>query len=163
MARRYKIFIVVSLFTIVLDQLTKLWARDTLTQLGFHGKSVIDGYWLWRLSYNTGSAFGMFNKYGSWGRVILSLVGVLACFFIVHMLRKTSEAQRWQTVALALVGGGAIGNVIDRIAFGKVTDFVVWKYKTFEWPAFNVADAALVVGVVILFLDGFKKKPATET
>jgi signal peptidase II len=163
MPRRYKIFVAISLLAIVLDQLTKLWARQALTSLGFHGQSVIDGYWLWRLSYNTGSAFGLFNQYGAWGRVLLSLVGVLACGFIVAMLRKTADEQRWQTAALALVGGGAIGNVIDRVAFGKVTDFVVWRYGTFEWPAFNVADAALVVGVAILFVDGFKKKPAKST
>ena len=69
------------------------------------------------------------------------------------MVYKARDEQRRLMIGLGLVGGGAIGNVIDRVAFGKVTDFVVWKWHTHEWPTFNVADAALCVGVGLLFLD----------
>ena len=150
MSRRYKLFASIAVLTIVLDQLTKWLARDKLV-LG-HGVAVIKGYWDWRLSYNTGSAFGMFaGQSGS--RVFLSIVGVVATVAIVLILRKARDDQKWMTAALALVAGGAIGNVIDRILDGKVTDFVVWKLGKSEWPAFNIADCALVIGVAIMFLD----------
>jgi signal peptidase II len=63
-------------------------------------------------------------------------------------------------VALGLVGGGALGNVLDRMMYGKVTDFIVWHYKHHEWPAFNVADAALCVGVGLMIVDMFINRPA---
>jgi signal peptidase II len=151
MARRYKLFAIVSLLTIFFDQLTKWIARDELVRAG-NAVTVIEGYWDWRLSYNTGSAFGMFaGQSGS--RIFLSIVGVGATIAILFILRKARDDQKWMTTALALVAGGAIGNVIDRILDGKVTDFVVWKVGKTEWPAFNIADCALVIGVVIMFLD----------
>jgi signal peptidase II len=158
MARRYKLFLIISLITLFLDQLTKWYARDQL-RLGY-AKQVIKGYWDWRLSYNTGSAFGMFHD-AAYARIFLSLVGVVACVAIVLILRKAKDDQKWMASALALVAGGAIGNVIDRIHSGKVTDFVVWKIGKSEWPAFNIADVALVVGVGIMFLDvGREQKKA---
>jgi len=150
MAPRFKLFTLVAIITIVLDQLTKWWARDALV----YGKAVkfLGSVWDWRLSYNTGSAFGMFSD-TSGSRIFLSIVGVAATGAILLILRKTRDDQRWMTSALGLVAGGAIGNVIDRILEAKVTDFVVWKYGTHEWPAFNIADVALVAGVAIMFLD----------
>jgi len=124
--------------------------------------TVVQNYWDWRLSYNTGSAFGMFaGQNGS--RIFLSVIGVAATIAILLILRRARDEQRWMTSALALVAGGAIGNVIDRVLAGKVTDFVVWKVGKTEWPAFNIADCALVVGVAIMFLDvGREQKKAKE-
>jgi signal peptidase II len=160
LARRYKLFAAISVVTLVLDQITKWYARANWT-LG-RPVEVIDGLWDWRLSYNTGSAFGMFHD-ASYARVALSLVGVIAFVAIVFILRRAQDHQKWMTTALALVAGGAIGNVVDRILMGKVTDFVVWKYGKHEWPAFNIADVALVVGVLIMFLDvGSEQKKARQ-
>jgi signal peptidase II len=161
MARRYKLFAFVGILSIVLDQLTKWLARHELVHAG-HSATVIDGYWDWRLSYNTGSAFGMFaGQNGS--RIFLSVIGVAATIAILLILRRARDEQKWMTTALALVAGGAIGNVIDRVVAGKVTDFVVWKIGKTEWPAFNIADCALVVGVAIMFLDvGREQKKAKE-
>jgi signal peptidase II len=160
MASRYRLFASVGILAIVIDQLTKWLARDRLV-LG-HGVTVVQNYWDWRLSYNTGSAFGMFaGQNGS--RIFLSVIGVAATVAILFILRKARDEQRWMTSALALVAGGAIGNVIDRVIAGKVTDFVVWKVGKTEWPAFNIADCALVVGVAIMFLDvGREQKKAKE-
>lgn len=151
MASRYKLFTLVAVLSIVADQVTKEIARQKLV---LH-KTVqfLGSFWDWRLSENPGSAFGMFGNHPEMARIFLSLVGVAACVAIVLILRKAKDDQKWLTSALGLVAGGAIGNVIDRILFGKVTDFVVWHYKRHEWPAFNIADAALVAGVVIMFLD----------
>jgi signal peptidase II len=150
MPSRYKLFGFVSLLTIVLDQLTKWWAREEL----IYGQNVsfIGDIWHWRLSYNTGSAFGLFS--GATGsRIFLSVIGVGAAIFILFVLKKAHDHQKWMNTSLALIAGGAIGNVIDRIIDAKVTDFVVWRAGTYEWPAFNIADVALVVGVAIMFLD----------
>jgi len=155
MSRRWKLFLIVAPVTILLDQLTKLWARHSLptTPEGYGiPRTVINNFWDWRLSHNPGSAFGLFGGTGG-ARIFLTIVGIIAVVAISLMLRKASDKQRRLTIALGLVAGGAIGNLIDRIVFGVVTDFVVWKYYNHEWPTFNVADVALVVGVGLLFLD----------
>lgn len=156
MARRYKLFLIVASLTLLFDQLTKWWARASFTETQPPVK-FLGSFWSWELSYNTGSAFGLFRDIGG-ARIWLSIIGVIACVAIVMILRKGKDNQKWMTTALGLVAGGAIGNVIDRIAMGKVTDFVVWKAGSYTWPAFNVADAALVAGVAILFLDVGKEQ-----
>ena len=106
---------------------------------------VIAGFWDWRLSFNPGSAFGLFNSQAG-ARWFLSIVGVLAVLGMLWMLKKAREDQKALIWALGLVAGGAVGNLIDRVYFGVVTDFVLWRYQSKEWPVFNVADVALVVG-----------------
>lgn len=153
--RRWKWFTVFGVLILVADQVTKYWARSSLpSDSRGYGIPVpmIENFWDWRLSYNTGSAFGLFSSL-SGARIFLTIVGVVALGAILWMVHKATDGQRRMAVALGLVGGGAIGNVIDRIAFGKVTDFVVWKWYEHEWPTFNIADAALCVGVGLLFLD----------
>jgi signal peptidase II len=113
---------------------------------------VIDGFWEWRLSMNPGSAFGLFSSQEG-ARIGLSIVGIVAVFGMLWMLRKARSDQRILHWALALVTGGAVGNLIDRIYFGVVTDFILWRYQTHEWPVFNVADIVLVVGVGLMFID----------
>lgn len=160
MSPRFVRFIALSGVTILLDQVTKVLARRAL-EFGVP-KPVIPGYWDWRLSYNYGSAFGLFSGMGA-ARIFLTVVGVVAVVAIIGVLRKAKDDQKWLTGALALVAGGAIGNVVDRLIAGKVTDFVVWKAGKHEWPAFNIADVALVIGVAILLLDvGKDQKRAQE-
>ncbi len=154
LARRYKLFLWVGLTTFILDQATKIWARTLpVNEQGFgETQNLIDCCFAWRLSFNTGSAFGLFGSVGG-ARVFLTLVGIVACIAIVWMLKQARDDQKRYTWALGLVAGGAIGNVLDRLIYGKVTDFVVLKWQDTEWPTFNVADIALVVGVGLLFLD----------
>ena len=170
---KWKLFAIVTVLSLIADQATKIWARAALPVAG-HGTGplgkciipddiaarlcggspvkVIDGYWDWRLSMNPGSAFGLFSSQTG-ARVFLSLVGIAAVIGMIHMLRKARTDQRVLHWALALVAGGAIGNLIDRIYFGVVTDFVLWHYHEHEWPVFNVADIVLVVGVGLMFID----------
>jgi signal peptidase II len=164
---KWKIFAIVSVLSLIADQATKIWARGSLPvspkgcaipadfiARTCHGdaKPVIDGYWEWRLSMNPGSAFGLFSSQG-FARVMLSVVGIGAVGGMVWMLKKSRTDQKILHWALALVAGGAVGNLIDRIYYGVVTDFVLWKYQTHEWPVFNVADIVLVVGVGLMFID----------
>jgi signal peptidase II len=184
--KKWQLFVIVTLLSLAADQATKIWARHSLavepnmvTHVGAceipddivsgacAGKrsTLIDGFWDWRLSMNPGSAFGLFSSQ-SGARVLLSLVGIAAVIGMIHMLRKSRDDQRVLHWALALVAGGAIGNLIDRIGMGYVTDFILWYYKTHEWPVFNVADVVLVVGVGLMFIDirkeGKREKAAKQ-
>ncbi len=169
---KWTIFSVVSILSLVADQVTKIWARAALPVAG-HGSGPngvcqvpgdivarvcggspvkVTGFWDWRLSMNPGSAFGLFSSQTG-ARVFLSLVGIAAVIGMIYMLRKARTDQRILHWALALVAGGAVGNLVDRIYFGVVTDFWLLHYDTHEWPVFNVADIVLVVGVGLMFID----------
>jgi signal peptidase II len=158
--RKYVIFGVLAAITLFLDQWTKVLAREHLPQLGHRGRVIIDGFFNLRYSENTGVAFGMAQSLPG-GRILLTLVALGALVLVLYYLRKSEEHHVRMHVALGLVGGGAIGNLADRIMYGKVTDFIVWYYKTHEWPAFNIADAALVVGVGLMALDMIKTSGGT--
>jgi signal peptidase II len=183
--KKWQLFLIVAVLSLVADQATKIWARaelpverayprhalnepckivedlipkeqpDGKAYADCHGTAVtvIENYWDWRLSMNTGSAFGLFSGTGSAGRILLSIIGVLAVIGMVWMLRKARPDQRVLHWALAFVAGGAVGNLIDRIYFGVVTDFILWHYHKKEWPVFNIADVVLVVGVGLMFID----------
>jgi signal peptidase II len=159
MPRRWNIFLIIGFVTLVADQVTKLWARSALpTMVASNGqrygvaRPVVENFFDWRLSFNKGSAFSLFGEM-SGARVFLTVVGIAAVLIILYMLHKAQDDRTRLIAALGLVAGGAVGNLIDRIAFGQVTDFIVWKYYDKEWPTFNIADVALVIGVGLLFLD----------
>ena len=168
---KWVLFLIVAALSLVADQVTKVWARSSLPVIRHHGDAacivpddivartcighpvaVVDGFWEWRLSMNPGSAFGLFSSQEG-ARIGLSVVGIAAVFGMLWMLRKARTDQRILHWALALVTGGAIGNLIDRIYFGVVTDFILWRYQSHEWPVFNVADIVLVIGVGLMFID----------
>lgn len=138
--------------SILLDQVTKYWARSALKDGPI---VVIDGYWDFVLAYNTGSAFSMFENLG-YGRIVLSVVAIVAIAAIISMVHKAEDSQTGFIVALSLMAGGAIGNVMDRVAMGKVTDFVLWKYQEHTWPVFNIADVALSVAVGLFIIVAFR-------
>lgn len=147
------LFGVSAVVSLVLDQWTKVLARTHLMPLGpWKSKVIVANYFDLRYSENTGVAFGMFQRLPG-GRIWLTLVALAALLLVGYYLIRSNPRQSRLHLALGLVGGGAIGNLIDRIAFGRVTDFIVWKVGTHEWPAFNIADAALVVGVALMALD----------
>jgi signal peptidase II len=164
MQRRWKTYLWVGLVTLILDQATKYWALYGLPKddrgIGI-AVPLIQNFWEWRLSFNTGSAFGMFGNLG-FARVMLTIVALVAIGVITYMLRESRNDQRRLHWALGMVAGGAVGNVIDRILYGKVTDFIVWKYYDTEWPTFNIADVALCIGVGLLVLDMTKQAKAEK-
>ncbi|MDZ4141057.1 MAG: signal peptidase II [Methylotenera sp.] len=106
--------------------------------------------------HNEGSAFGFLNDAGGWQKWFFVAISLLAIVVISYLIKKhrTENLFCW---GLALVLGGAIGNLYDRITLGYVVDFLNFHYETWYWPAFNVADSAISVGVVLLLLDSFKK------
>jgi len=161
MPRRWKLLLSIASISIGLDQLTKYWARAHFSDGS--RQVVIDGYWDFVLAWNKGSAFSMFESIGH-GRVLLSLVAAIAIGAIVWMVHKAEESQTGFVIALSLMAGGALGNLLDRIYFGKVTDFVLWKYHGHQWPVFNVADVVLVIAVGVFVLVSWKdrKAPSAE-
>jgi signal peptidase II len=150
MAAKYKAFLVAFLLSVGLDQGSKIWARTWLKPR--FRVEVIPGYFDFRYSENPGSAFGLFRDVPH-ARILLFVIGVAALFVVWSYLKKAAPDARRVAAELGLLAGGALGNIIDRVLIGRVTDFVVWKVGVHEWPTFNIADAALVVGVVALLLD----------
>jgi signal peptidase II len=100
---------------------------------------------------NTGAAFGMFKSLGS---NFFVMVSVAAIIFLVYLIAKNT----YNLFGLSLILGGAVGNLIDRVFYGKVVDFIDFSVGSFHWPSFNVADSALTVGIIIIFLTSLLKK-----
>jgi signal peptidase II len=148
--RRWKVFSIVAIAAIAIDQGSKLWARQALA-VG-ERVPVVDGYWDWRLSFNPGASFNLFES-AAGARIFLSVIGLVAIGVIAWMVRRARDDQRATVIGLALIAGGALGNLVDRVTQGVVTDFALWHWgdRAF-WPMFNVADAALVVGVGVLLI-----------
>ena len=161
--RKYVLFGVFAAVSIALDQWTKVLAREVLRPLDpYHPRVVIDGFFKLRYSENRGVAFGMLQEMTG-GRIVLTLMAVGAFALVLYYLRKSEPQATRLHVALGLVGGGAIGNLIDRMIYGRVTDFIVWHVKDHEWPAFNIADAALCIGVGLMVLDMVRPRPSAAS
>ena len=149
-------WLVIALGIICLDQITKQMADSLLT----YGEplAVLPSFNL-TLLYNKGAAFSFLNSAGGWQRWFFTIVALVVSTVIVFWLKAAGEEQRWTPAGLVLILGGAIGNVIDRVLFGHVIDFIQVYYNTFYWPAFNVADSAICVGAAILLLSGWLIQP----
>ncbi len=106
--------------------------------------------------HNEGAAFSFLAGAGGWQRIFFSAIAIVASVVIVYLLRK-HKAEKLFCFALALVLGGALGNLYDRLTLGYVVDFLLFHYQGWYWPAFNVADSAISCGVVLLLLDSFRK------
>ncbi|MDB4969415.1 MAG: peptidase [Myxococcales bacterium] len=153
MRPRFVAFTVTAAFALAFDQLTKIWARHVLLPIYPRVARVIPGYWEMRYSENPGAAFGFLRNVPG-ALYFFSVIAVAISIGAIFYLRKTELRHPWRVGAwLGFVVGGALGNAFDRVAFHHVTDFVVWKIGTHEWDTFNVADAALVVGIAGLLLD----------
>jgi len=142
-----------SLLIIILDQATKLWASHSLD---FNQPVAVLPYLNLTLLYNTGAAFSLLAQAGGWQRWFLTVLALFVSAFIITWLSRLQPQQRWLAVALALILGGALGNVIDRIIYGYVIDFIDVYYQNWHWPAFNIADSAISVGAVMLIIDAFR-------
>ena len=112
------------------------------------------------LTYNTGAAFSFLAGHGGWQRWLFTGIAIAASVFLVWMLRRGGH--RMLMCGLALILGGALGNLWDRLTEGRVTDFLLFHYAGWSWPAFNVADSAITVGAAMLILDSFRKDKDTR-
>lgn len=138
-----------SIIIIGLDQLTKWWMN---THLLLYVPQPITPFFNLTLMHNTGAAFSFLHD--SKGAIYLfSAIALLVSGVILYYLRTIPATQRWKACGLALILGGAVGNVIDRLVYGYVVDFFDFYLRTWHFAAFNVADAAISVGVILLIGD----------
>ncbi|MFZ2267193.1 MAG: signal peptidase II [Azonexus sp.] len=147
---------------IVLDQLSKYFV---LAHIQFGETIYVAPFWNWVLAFNQGAAFSFLADQPGWQRWLFSALAIGVSGWIAFMLRQHPQ-QKLLSLALALVMGGALGNVIDRIRFGAVVDFIQWHVAGHYWPAFNVADSAIVAGAILLLVEQLvfgDKKPGENT
>ena len=140
---------------LVLDQITKY---AVMSQLALYDVIPLTGFFNLVRLHNTGAAFSLLADQAGWQRLFFIGVAVIASGVILYLLRKT-RGRTLFCLALALILGGAIGNVIDRVLYGHVVDFLDFYVGGWHWPAFNVADSAISVGAVLLIWDSFRKPP----
>jgi signal peptidase II len=151
----------VSVLVIVLDQ----WSKQVvLGALAYAERvTVIPGYFDWVHVYNTGAAFSFLADGAGWQRWLFTLIAVVVSAVLVIWMKRLRPAETWLAVSLALVLGGALGNLYDRIALGHVVDFILVHWQSQHYfPAFNVADSAITVGAIMLALDMFMSKKSGE-
>lgn len=159
-----------AVLVIVLDQGTKLWANGALH---LHLPVEMFTGLNFTLSYNSGAAFSFLASAGGWQRWFFIALAVLVSGYIIHWLKKLSRSEVSLAIALSLILGGAVGNVIDRAYLGYVVDFIDVFYLANDclpffgkllgsnavschWPAFNIADSAISLGAVMLVIDSFR-------
>ncbi|CAM3786646.1 signal peptidase II [Polynucleobacter antarcticus] len=136
----------IAVIVLLLDQLTK-WSALSNLQLGVPQEVL--PFLNWRLLFNPGAAFSFLADSSGWQRWFFTILGLGASTYIIWLL-KTSQGDKLLCWALSLILGGAIGNVLDRIMYGAVVDFIDLHYANWHWPAFNIADSAICIGAALI-------------
>ena len=156
-------FLVLSLVVIVLDQATKLWILANVPL--YYDINILP---IFDITYvrNFGAAFSFLSDAGGWQRWFFTGIAAVISILLTYWMYKTEWKEQRQLWSFGLILGGAIGNVIDRMSYGYVVDFLHFYYQGWHFPAFNVADIAISCGAALLLLDGFidmKKQKAAES
>lgn len=142
---------------LILDQVTKIWVAS---QFRLYESIALSPFFNLTYVRNEGAAFSFLSSAGGWQRWLFAGIAISVSVVLLVMLIKTPRSQRLLNAAYALVIGGAIGNLIDRLAYGYVIDFLDFYIDRWHWPAFNVADIAISVGAGLLILDALMQPPA---
>jgi len=140
---RYSIVLVI----VVLDQITKIWAD---TSLAMYEQVPVTGFFNITRAYNYGAAFSFLDNAGGWQRWFFTAISLVVSVVLCVWLYRMSRAEKWLSLSIALILGGAVGNLIDRVWYGYVVDFIQVYWKTSYFPSFNIADAAITCGTIIL-------------
>jgi signal peptidase II len=147
------VWLVLSAAVVAADQL----AKAALIANFYPGQErVLTPFFSLVLTFNTGAAFSFLRDAGDWARYLISAVAVAASILIVWLLGRGGD--RWYCAGLALILGGALGNLWDRLTLGRVVDFLLFHWERWYYPAFNVADSAITVGAALLILDSFRRR-----
>jgi len=149
-----KLWLAVAAVVIVLDQ----WSKAAISSHFVYGESfAVTPFFNLVLAHNTGAAFSFLNDAGGMQRWLFSVIAIAASVWIVWLLRK-HPSQKLFCFALSFILGGALGNLIDRIAYGYVVDFLDFYWKHYHFAAFNLADSAITCGAALLIWDSVKGK-----
>jgi signal peptidase II len=163
MTAHLRLGLIAAILVLGLDQASKLWLLYVF-DIGHRGAVAVTPFFDLVLAWNVGISFGWFQNDGAVAQIILTAIKAVAVVVLaIWMARSTT---RIATTALGMIIGGAIGNAIDRFAYGAVVDFALFHLqiggKTFNWYVFNLADAAIVAGVAALLYDSFLGSPAAK-
>ncbi len=150
---RRKTLILVTLGTFILlaDQATKYLATATLTK--YASITVIPSFFHFTLVENRGAAFGIFGQLPDPARsYVFAVVSIVAFILLFYIYRSQPESRWIVPIAVTMIGGGAVGNIVDRIRLGYVIDFLDFQFGSYHWPTFNIADSCITIGVIILLI-----------
>lgn len=148
-------YVLISILVCFLDQLTKsIVVKKISLYSSVHILPKLD----FTLMYNTGSAFSFLSNAGSWHLWFFLVFSMLMSLVILVWIMRTPLTQSKQLLSLSLILGGALGNLIDRVHYGHVIDFIDVYYNHYHWPAFNVADSAISVGAVLFLFCGLSRQ-----
>ena len=150
MNRRFGLGVLAAAIVLVADQASKYWILDVL-KLPDLGRVDLLPVFSLTMVWNRGVTFGLFNGFGEWGHIVLTVVALGVVVALGFWLRRAES--RLMATAIGAIAGGAIGNVIDRLRYGAVVDFLHAHAWGWSWYVFNVADASIVCGVAALLLD----------
>ncbi|MEL0068311.1 MAG: signal peptidase II [Gammaproteobacteria bacterium] len=151
-ALNWKLWLLISVAVFALDQVTKLWILDNFV-LG--DRQVLLPFFNLVHVHNYGAAFSFLSEQPGWQRwFLLAVTSVISVVLLVWLTRLQAQ-QKLLALSLALILGGALGNLYDRAVYGYVVDFIDWHVNGYHWPAFNIADAGISCGAVLLILDTF--------
>lgn len=139
-----------TVLVVILDQVTKQIAENTLI---LHKPLAVFPGFNWTLMYNKGAAFSFLSQAGGWQRWFLIVLSSAISIALIIWLKQLKKDQRILSAGIALILGGAIGNLIDRSLYGQVIDFIQVYYESFYFPAFNIADSAITLGAGLLIID----------
>lgn len=152
---RYKILLAVSALVLVLDQLTKIYVDRTMEL--YSSITVIEGFFNITYLRNKGAAFGILAD-SAWRLPFFLLVSTIAVAVILVVIKRMRDDQVLNVASLSLIFSGALGNLIDRVRLGEVIDFLDVHWRGHHWPAFNIADSAICVGVFLLAIEMFQEE-----
>jgi len=154
-------WLLLSVLILVVDRVTKDIFEGTLSM--YQRIEVIPGYFDWTLAYNTGAAFSFLADAAGWQRWFFAAIAIVVSVVLVIWLKRLKRHETLLAVALAMVLGGALGNLYDRVVLGHVVDFILvhWQSRWF-FPAFNLADTFITIGAILLALDMFKSDKSAK-
>jgi signal peptidase II len=152
MKRKYWVLLICFVFIFALDQYTKYQVQQRIRL--YQTIKVIDGFFNLTHLRNTGGAFGILGGgKGGVGSLFFIVVSLAAVGIILYLFHKLKEHEQILSLSLSLILSGAIGNLIDRIRYGEVVDFIDFHFFSYHWPAFNIADSAITIGIGLMVLE----------
>ena len=148
-----KWYVLLALGVLIADQMTKWWAQMSLP---IAQAIKVTDFLNWFLIYNPGAAFSLLSQADGWQRWFFTVIGIVAAVVIIWLLQKNTHDRPF-CLALSLILGGAIGNVLDRLLYGAVVDFIDVHYDGWHWPAFNIADSAISIGATLIVINEIRR------
>jgi signal peptidase II len=160
--KKYSLVLGIAALALIVDQLTKLYIRQRFSL--YQSVSVIDSFFHITYVRNAGGAFGLLNQAArAWRLPFFVVVSCIAVAVLLMFVRRVQPGQWWLLLALGAILGGALGNLVDRMMSGEVTDFLEFHWRSYYWPTFNVADSCITVGMLILLIYSLIVGEAAQT